>query len=204
MRAYTRSVPCRLGKTLSLQRLGGRRAIRKQRVMAGERCTLRWGRRGRGEKRRTHATLHGARLLSKPRLLLFPPECTKADSQSGSSSIFATTAHKLVPKLLLTPAEKEARRETSAVREDILAPLFSVLPHKGRQSSSKYGGCGGGGRHEERGAPPCCTDICSLGSVEILIGLTHKQTQRFTHEFIQKAAQGIGSDLSFSKVTAPL
>lgn len=61
---------------------------------------LRWGRQGREEERRTHATLHGARLLGKPRLLLFPLECMRADSQSGSSSIFATT-HKLVPKLLL-------------------------------------------------------------------------------------------------------
>lgn len=67
----------------------------------GERFELRWGRQGRGEERRTHATLHGARLLGKPRLLLFPLECRRADSQSGSSSIFATTAHKLVPKLLL-------------------------------------------------------------------------------------------------------
>ncbi|CAF98308.1 unnamed protein product [Tetraodon nigroviridis] len=28
---------------------------------------------GRGEERRTHATLHGAHLLAKPGLLLFPP-----------------------------------------------------------------------------------------------------------------------------------
>ena len=67
----------------------------------GERFELRWGRQGRGEERRTHATLHGARLLGKPGLLLFPPECRRTDSQSGSSSIFATTTHKLVPKLLL-------------------------------------------------------------------------------------------------------
>lgn len=67
----------------------------------GGRFELRWERQGRGKERRTHATLHGARLLSKPRLLLFPLECRKADSQSGSSSIFVTTTHKLVPKLLL-------------------------------------------------------------------------------------------------------
>lgn len=40
-----------------------------------------------------------------------------------------------------------------------------------------------------------------LGSVEILIGLTHthKQTQRCTHEFIQKAAQGDGPDLCLAE-----
>ena len=56
---------------------------------------------GGGRGRRTHATLPGARLFGKPGLLLFPPECKHTDSQSGSSSIFATTTHKLVPKLLL-------------------------------------------------------------------------------------------------------
>lgn len=58
-------------------------------------------------------------------------------------------------------------------------------------------------RHEERSTAVLYRHL-ELGSVEILIGLTHKQTQRCTHEFIQKAAQGNGPDLSFSKVTAPL
>lgn len=40
-----------------------------------------------------------------------------------------------------------------------------------------------------------------LGYVEILIGLTHKQTQRRTHEFVQKAAHGNRPDLSSNKVT---
>lgn len=58
-------------------------------------------------------------------------------------------------------------------------------------------------RHEERRCAVLYRHL-EVGSVEILIGLTHKQTQRCTHEFIQKAAQGDGPDLSFSKVTALL
>lgn len=48
----------------------------------------------------THASLHGARLFSIPGLLSFPPECSKADSQPGSSSVYAKTTHKLVQKWL--------------------------------------------------------------------------------------------------------
>lgn len=98
----------------------------------GDRFKLRWGRQGRVEERRTHATLHGARLLGKPRLLLFPQECRRADSQSGSSSIFATTTHKLVPKL---PVEKETWREMSYVA--VWEYIFSspVPPHRGCQNA---------------------------------------------------------------------
>lgn len=87
------------------------------------------GRGVEGEERRTHATLHGARLLGKPGLLLFPPECGRADSQSGSSSIFAITTHKLVPKL---PVEEETWREASrgAVWEYVFASP-RIPPHRG-------------------------------------------------------------------------
>lgn len=87
---------------------------------------------GGGEERRTHATLHGARLLGKPRLLLFPLECRRADSQSGSSSIFAITTHKLVPKL---PVEKETWREMSYVA--VWEYIFSspAPPHRGCQNA---------------------------------------------------------------------
>lgn len=56
----------------------------------------------------------------------FPPECRCTRSQSGSSSIFATTAHKLVPKLLM---ENETGRKMSsvAVWEYILSSHFPLI-----------------------------------------------------------------------------
>lgn len=44
---------------------------------------------GRGEERRTHATLHGAHLLGKPGLLLFPPQSVgvRAPSQEARQSL---------------------------------------------------------------------------------------------------------------------
>lgn len=50
-------------------------------------------------------------------------------------------------------------------------------------------------RHEERSTAVLYRHL-ELGNVKILIGLTHKQTRRHTHEFILKAAHGNGPDLS--------
>lgn len=174
-----------------------------RRGLGGE---LRWGTPGRGEEHRTHATLHGARLLGKPSLLLFPLECRCADSQAGSLSIFATTTHKLVPKLLLRRWRERQGERCLVLRFGNTSPLLPLLPPPSMRvsestsikHSSKYRE-----RHEERSTAVLYRHL-ELGSVEILIGLTHKQTQRCTHEFIQKAAQGDGPDLSFSKVTALL
>lgn len=77
-------------------------------------------------------------------------------------------------------------------------PSSRVSESTSIKQSSKYRE-----RHEERSTAVLYRHL-ELGSVEILIGLTHKQTQRCMHEFIQKAAQGDGPDLSFSKVTALL
>lgn len=95
----------------------------------------RWGERSEvqvrpttgGERSGAHMLpLHGAHLLGKPGLLFFPQECQRVRSQSGSSSIFATTAYKLVPKLQM---EKETRREMSsvAVWEYIISSCFPLI-----------------------------------------------------------------------------
>lgn len=85
----------------------------------------------------------------------------------------------------------------AAVREYILPspapPLWRVSECTSIKQSSKYRE-----RHDKRSTAVLYRHL-ELGSVEILIGLTHKQTQRCTHEFIPKAAQGDGPDLSFSK-----
>lgn len=58
----------------------------------------------------------------------------------------------------------------------------------------------------KREALLCCTGIWSWAVLNINRPHTHthKQTQRCMLEFIQKAAQGNGPDLSFAKVTALL
>lgn len=56
-------------------------------------------------------------------------------------------------------------------------------------------------RHEESSAAVSYRHL-ELGSVEILIGLTHKQTQRRTLEFLRKSSpQQRDPGPSFSKIT---
>lgn len=154
---------------------------------------------GRREERRTHATLHGAHLLGKPGLLLPPPpECRSARSQSGSSSIFATTAHKLVPKLLM---ENETGRKMSsvAVWEYILSSRFPLIDgvrmHFNKTVKQIQG--------ETWGEQRRCVVQASGAGQRWNINRPHTQTNTETHAWVppKKQPTATGPDLSFSKIT---
>lgn len=174
----------------------------------GERVLSSGGADRGGERSTSHMLPFTVLVCSvNPGFCCFPLECRRADSQSGSSSIFATATHKLVPKLLLRRCRKRHGERclvwrfgntSSPLSHPHTPPSLRVSECTSIKQSSKYRE-----RHEERSTAVLYRHL-EVGSVEILIGLTHKQTQRCTHEFIQKAAQGDGPDLSFSKVTALL